>query len=696
MRKSWIAVPLAVALMICGCLLLGGCSGGSSGGGGGGAAAAAHTDLLWSVTKLASEMAIDQDLLVLDCRKNIANPGKDGADVVEYNGAVHKPGNIYTPYKVSHIPGAHYINFFIFGDPYYPSDDSAVIATLSALGITQSTKICLYDTQIGNPQGKVFFHLERLGCTDVHILDGGFEAWVDAGKTEEKTDPAARTPTNFVPTYDNSIYMELAGFKAVWDKVDAGSTDYAIIDYREDPLFQGHKLCPDALRTGYITHTELLNWRTYMDSRGFMKSQDDIIKLTEAAGGSRNKTNILICNKGWRSGFTYFALRYAGWPKSILVHYVGGVRDWTFQTDTNAYPMATEACYRPGKFMPKAAGNNNAKRFCGAAAQVGSKLYCIGGYVVAETKSTVGKADKVVLCDSNQAFDIAQLDKDLQWENDLKPLPVPTAFSVGAAVNGYIYVMGGVTGTLDNPVKTNKVYKWDSLNPSSDWVEVDSMPSEYLSYAAAAIGDYIYVFGGLSDPNSGLPANYSNNFMRYDTVGDSWEQLNTTPQMPHARRCHALVTEGNNLYLVGGFYKEDDGAGGINNVDLRDIHVIDTSDLASGWTQLADLPMDCAGHSAALVNSKIYVVGAWTLDGVKYDVMEYNIATNSSRILKRGGNSACIGWPRYWYFIGAYGDEIASIGGYGGGSGYIKTTDTSGFAHFHQPYIYNTMSPFDP
>ncbi|MFH2002740.1 MAG: rhodanese-like domain-containing protein [Planctomycetota bacterium] len=702
MQQRLRVVPVAAAFLICAGIFLGGCSGGSSGGGGA-VATTSNTELLWSVSRLEQEMAIDQGLVVLDCRNTLANPGPN--NLTDYDNKTYKPGEIHTPYKIEHIKGAHYINFFLFGDPNYPTDDSQVIATLSALGITTSTPICLYDDAIANPQGKVFYHLERLGCTKVHILDGGYPAWVAANKPVETAKTPDPAPSTFVASIDNSIYLELDGFKAIWDKVDddiknGRVSEYAIIDYREDPLFYGHKICPDALRTGQIRYTTLLNWKTYMDAAGFLKSQEDIIKLTEAAGGSRNKINILICNKGWRSGYAYFALRYAGWPKSILKHYVGGVRAWTLEDETD-YPMDTDACYRVGKNMPVAAGSVNPKRFAGAAAQVGSKLYCIGGYEVAEAKSTIGKTDKVRVSAVNQAFDMTQPVLSQQWENNLKPLPVATAFSAGAAVNGYIYVIGGVTGTLDAPAMSDTVYRWDSLNPTSDWQTMAPLPIARLSYAAVTVGNQIYVFGGLTDPDAGPPANYSNDFYRYnhDPSGiGSWENLNAlAPNAPHARRCHALVAQGNTLYLVAGFYKEDNGTGGINNVDLRDVWAIDTTNLAAGWVQKADLPMDVAGHSAGIANGNIYVLGGWSLDGVKYDVLEYDITHNRSRQLSvNNGTSAAIGWPRYWYFLGVYGNEIASIGGYGGGSGYIKTTDTSGFVHFHQPYIYNVIGNFDP
>jgi hypothetical protein len=84
------------------------------------------------------------------------------------------------------------------------------------------------------------------------------------------------------------------------------------------------------------------------------------------------------------------------------------------------------------------------------------------------------------------------------------------------------------------------------------------------------------------------------------------------------------------------------------------------------------------------------------MDGIKYDVLEFDPGANTCTCLHKNGRSASIGWPRYWYFIGAWGDYVASLGGYGGGSGNIETTPHSGMDHFNQTYVYDLTNVFDP
>lgn len=288
MKRRLFLPVLLVAALLCAGLLVGGCGGGGGGGNspGTGQGTFGVTSLLWSAKTLMKQMVKNPNLVVIDCRKNVNDDGS-------FTGI---PGAVYAPYEKEHIDGAHYLDFFVFGDPYTtPADQVAVEATLSALGITADTPICLYDQDISNPQGKVFFMLERQGCSNVHLLNGGFSNWkkVNGAVSTIATPPPA--PAIFVPKIDDTCYADLAGFKAIWDQVDGGNTLFTLTDYREEPLWYGHKICPDALRHGHITHSGLLNWKNLFDgATGLWKTPDQITNMNIAAGLRRGKINVII------------------------------------------------------------------------------------------------------------------------------------------------------------------------------------------------------------------------------------------------------------------------------------------------------------------------------------------------------------------------------------------------------------------
>ena len=361
---------------------------------------------------------------------------------------------------------------------------------------------------------------------------------------------------------------------------------------------------------------------------------------------------------------------------------MGGVREWTQQKDPVNYPMESEGCYDYVSQIPDA--GNPDKRWSGAFAQVGSTVYCMGGYSLNPTPPPPPSAEESIVSDRNQSYNIATE----TWVDGLAVLPQPAAFAAAAANTiGDVFVIGGID---NNGVVLDTV---QGYRPGADaWAAQTAIPEGRFSFAAAAVGDTVYVCGGLTDPVTNIPANYSDAVYAYDTIANTWTQ--PLPALPQARRCHTMVSIGTKLYVLGGFYWDDVAAGG---VDLRDVLEIETNPPAAAWTHVGDLPKDVAGHVAVVhqTSGKIYVMGGWSLDGVKYDVFEYDPATQTSKTLTINGRSAQFGWPNYWYFVGISGDLIAKIGGWGGASNAILGTPHNGMHHFNQVYVYDVSKP-DP
>ena len=83
-------------------------------------------------------------------------------------------------YGAGHIPGAINIQHGEYWTKGSGLKDTAVIAAqLGAAGIARDKKIVIYDntTASWGAAGRLFWMLEYLGCTDVHILNGGWDKW---------------------------------------------------------------------------------------------------------------------------------------------------------------------------------------------------------------------------------------------------------------------------------------------------------------------------------------------------------------------------------------------------------------------------------------------------------------------------------------------------------------------------------------
>lgn len=102
----------------------------------------------------------------------------------------------------------------------------------------------------------------------------------------------------------------------------------------------------------------------------------------------------------------------------------------------------------------------------------------------------------------------------------------------------------------------------------------------------------IYAFGG-SGLNGGSTFVFSNKFQYYDIASNTWNPL---PNMPTAKETKGKIVN-NKLYVIGGFNG--------TNSNLIDVYNIGTN----LWTNQYTMPVGVSGHSLAVLNNKIFIVG---------------------------------------------------------------------------------------
>lgn len=136
------------------------------------------------------------------------------------------------------------------------------------------------------------------------------------------------------------------------------------------------------------------------------------------------------------------------------------------------------------------------------------------------------------------------------------------------------------------------------------------MPEAVTSFGAVRIGDEVFVAGGYH----GEPHNYSREgqskvLMKWSANG-GWQRL---ADLPSAVQGHALVPFAGGLVLCGG--NRIDNAAGEETVmtSLAECH---RYDLASNrWEAIAPMPEPRSSIDAAVVGSRVFVVGGWNLQG---------------------------------------------------------------------------------
>ena len=225
-------------------------------------------------------------------------------------------------YAKGHIPGAISLGKRVkkaLRDPSARvfSDVSKYEKLLGKAGIDNNTHVVFYhgDIKTLTDASVGFWVMEYLGHDKVHFMDGGLEAWRNAGNRLEK-DPTIKEPKTFKA---NIVASRLATTNEILEIATGSVAGAQLIDSRSKKEHNGQDM--RAIRGGHIPNTtinvshkdtmfkELDKKTEKMEATGFI----DADTLQEKFGSlDKNKRTIGYCQTGTRSTLTYLQLRLLG------------------------------------------------------------------------------------------------------------------------------------------------------------------------------------------------------------------------------------------------------------------------------------------------------------------------------------------------------------------------------------------------
>ena len=231
-----------------------------------------------------------------------------------------------TDYAAGHITNAINIPLTALNATSYTLDKTTAVNALSAAGVSNTAKIVVYGADVDGNAGWMFWALEYLGSTDVHMLDGGYTKWIADSRT---TATAATTlpAATFTPTVNATKLATKADVLAHY----ADANNYAIIDSRNYNDATNNNFV-----TSHIPNAVSILIGDFLNADKTVKSYTDIKALLDANGVISGKTVITHCYVGWRSAQEYFVLRLMGFPVS---NYDGSWTEWA--ADTTPLPTQT-------------------------------------------------------------------------------------------------------------------------------------------------------------------------------------------------------------------------------------------------------------------------------------------------------------------------------------------------------------------
>ncbi|NQU59682.1 MAG: 3-mercaptopyruvate sulfurtransferase [Rhodospirillales bacterium] len=238
-------------------------------------------------------------------------------------------------FAAQHIPGAV---FFDIDDvclngsdlPHMLPDADTFSAKVSALGIANTDKVVVYDTNGGGmAAARVWWTFRVFSHDDVVLLNGGMKVWLAEGRPMTNEAPAP-APADYAGRKNDSLVRDIEQMLA---NVESGNEQ--VIDARTKERFEGTAPEPrEGTRSGHIPGSLNLPFFQLMDNENnlAMRNADEIAAVFAGAGLDLDRPVIASCGSGVTASMLAFGLFLLG--KEDVAVYDGSWSEWGMRQDT--------------------------------------------------------------------------------------------------------------------------------------------------------------------------------------------------------------------------------------------------------------------------------------------------------------------------------------------------------------------------
>ncbi|MGA9225566.1 MAG: sulfurtransferase [Mesobacillus sp.] len=260
-------------------------------------------------SKWLMDHLVDRNVRIVDCTYKLGDP---------------EAGR--TQYEQGHIPGAVYFDLEknlsgaveTHGGRHPLPKQDQLKKKLEESGISNDTILIAYDSKEGAYASRFWWLLKYLGHEKIYILNGGLEAWKNAGYPVDHE----------IPKYDKAVFAIsvnkdlLASYEEVKDIVLNRDRDTVLIDSREQKRYLGIEEPIDRI-AGHIPTAINKPWMDGLENGFFKPITEQENRFADIA---KDKPIIVYCGSGVTATPNYIALKEAGYSNVRL--YAGSYSDW--------------------------------------------------------------------------------------------------------------------------------------------------------------------------------------------------------------------------------------------------------------------------------------------------------------------------------------------------------------------------------
>ena len=275
-----------------------------------------HYTTLITAAQLQQLQAQGSPLQIFDCSCDLMQPALGPAQFAQEHiaGAVHADLN-------QHLSAAH-------GSADTPSRGrhplphrADIAAWLGQVGFDNTQQAVVYDRQNVNYCGRLWWLLKWLGHEHVAVLDGGLQAWKEAGGALESGPAHARAARTFTPGTPATRLVTVGQLQQ-----QLGTAHQHIVDARAAARYRGETEPVDPV-AGHIPGALNRPFASNLDANGYFKPAEVLRAEFSALLGQRAPADVVHqCGSGVSAVPNLLAMEIAGLGGSAL--FAGSWSEW--------------------------------------------------------------------------------------------------------------------------------------------------------------------------------------------------------------------------------------------------------------------------------------------------------------------------------------------------------------------------------
>jgi len=240
-------------------------------------------------------------------------------------------------YPEGHVPGAVYVSPVAIRDakapPTFLPTPAAFEDMMAKLGISNSTRVVVYDERGGIYAARLWWILNYFGHANVALMNGGWIKWMAEQRPLSSEMPATAAGVRFTTRPNPKWVATAADVVAAIDKPTV-----KIVDARTTAEIEGKDL-RSIRRGGFVPSSIPVYWEDLLDpQRKTFKPAEELRQIYESRGIRPQNDVIAYCQVGMRASVDLFALHLIGYDR--LRNYYGAWEEWGNRDDL---PIATKA-----------------------------------------------------------------------------------------------------------------------------------------------------------------------------------------------------------------------------------------------------------------------------------------------------------------------------------------------------------------